>query len=161
MEGVGKVGFMKYFKEPFCLLFVAVGLAMLVGCATTDTAVEKGPQNTRAYSVEVTASESGVRIEADGDYVGFAPCTFKVFGDKDGTFHNFGTDEYVVKAYPTNTSMAVQTKVFQTGRWFSQEDRIPSRIYFDMADRSDEAKQSEGFSIDLPQQYENNSDQTQ
>mgnify|MGYP007030110543 CR=1 FL=1 len=58
--------------------------------------------------------------------------TLKIFGDKDGTFHNFGSYQYVIKAYPVRQGQYVQTKVFRTGGWFTSEDKIPSRIYFDM-----------------------------
>ena len=34
-------------------------------------------------------------MEANGDYIGKTPVTLKIFGDKDGTFHNFGTDDFV------------------------------------------------------------------
>ena len=46
-----------------------------------------------------------------------------------------------------STNQAKQTKVFRTGGWFSQEDRIPKRIYFDMD------QPSSGFSIDLKPRY--------
>ena len=89
-----------------------------------------------------------MRIEADGDYVGRSPLRLKVFGDADGTFHNFGTYEYIVRALPDTTNLFPQTRVFRTGGWFSQEDRIPSRIYFDMSQKS-----QSGFSVDLPPRY--------
>src|SRR5262249_1091049 len=51
---------------------------------------------------------------------------------KDGTFHDFGSYYYVVRALPLTTNQFVQTRVFQTGHLFSPEDHIPDRIYFDM-----------------------------
>jgi len=123
-------------------------LACIVGTATvflgacSSTTSEKGPQGTIAYYVEVESSEAGVRIEANNDYVGRTPLKLKIFGDKDGTFHNFGMDDYVIEAFPEKTNQFKQVKVFRTGRWFQQEDRIPSRIYFEMNQKS-------GFSIDL------------
>src|SRR6185503_5174733 len=105
---------------------------------------ERGPNGTIAYLVQVESSEPGVRIEANNDYVGVTPVTVKIFGDKDGTFHNFGSSDYIVRALPGKTNQYPQTKVFRTGGWFSQEDRIPSRIFFDM-----EQKNS-GFSLDRP-----------
>ena len=88
-----------------------------------------------------------MRIEANDDYIGKTPLTLKIFGDKDGTFHNFGSSEYFLKAYPYSTNQFPQTKVFRTGGWFSQEDKVPSRIYFDMNQKTS------GFSIDLPPRY--------
>lgn len=123
--------------------FSAIALAALfVGCAT-NTNVERGPNGTIAYYVQVESSEPGVRIEANNDYVGQAPLTLKIFGDKDGTFHNFGSYKYVIRALPTGTNQFVQTKVFDTGGWFTSEDRIPHRIYFDMHQRT--------FSVDAPE----------
>ena len=121
----------------FCICLSAFGFA----CATTNT--EKGPQGTIAYFVSIETSDPDVRIEVNEDYIGKAPLTLKIWGDKDGTFHNFGSADYVIKAIPNNTNLFTQTKVFRTGGWFSQEDRIPKALFFDM-------KQKSGFSIDLP-----------
>lgn len=113
------------------------------GCSTPDPRVdgagkpEKGPQGTVAFLVKVEASEPGVRIEANGDSIGTAPLTLKIYGDKDGTFHNFGSPDYILKAYPAKPGQRVQTKTFGTGAWFGREDRIPSTIYFDMNLESD------------------------
>ena len=116
----------------------------LAGCATTTA--EHGPNGTIAYLVEVETSKPGVRIEANEEYIGKAPLTLKIFGDKDGTFHNFGSSEYAIRAMPVSTNQNIQTKVFRTGGWFSQEDRIPKKIYFDMNQKS-------GFSIDVRPRY--------
>lgn len=107
----------------------------LPGCATSKTSEsrpERGPDGTIAYMVRVEASEPGARIEVNGEDVGTAPLTLKIFGDKDGTFHNFGRYEYVIKAYPTGHGQYVQTKVFRTGGWFTSEDLVPKRIFFHM-----------------------------
>lgn len=115
-------------------MLVVSGL-LLGGCASSDAKrqrAEKGPQGTVAYTVTVEASEPGVKIEANGDYCGTVPATIKIFGDKDGTFHNFGNPNFIVRAIPTQPGQRVQTKVFGTGGWFGREDRIPSRIYFEM-----------------------------
>ncbi len=120
--------------------------SLIAGCGTTSPdsgKVERGRDGTIAYLVEVESSEPGARIEANGDYVGKTPLTLKIFGDRDGTFHNFGSQEYTLKAYPVKSGQFVQTKVFRTGGWFSQEDQVPHRIYFDLDQKS------EGFSIDL------------
>src|SRR5437764_724426 len=93
------------------LIFLVV---LAPGCATSN--VQRGPQGTIAYYVEVETSEPGVRIEANNDYVGNAPLRLKIFGDKDGTFHNFGSQDYLIKAFPNKTNQFVQTKAFATGR---------------------------------------------
>jgi hypothetical protein len=116
-------------------------VAFVTGCVSPNR--EKGPQGTIANYVSIEASDPDVRIEVNEDYIGKAPLTLKVWGDDDGTFHNFGSSDYVIKAIPANTNLFVQTKVFRTGGWFSQEDRIPKALYFDM-------KQKSGFSLDLP-----------
>jgi hypothetical protein len=130
-------------------ILTGLGVALLgvfaLGCSTTSSVKpERGREGTIAYQVEIESSEPGARVEANGDFIGKTPIILKIFGDKDGTFHNFGTDDYVIKVFPVKPGQYVQTRVFRTGRWFSQEDRIPSRLYFDL-----DAK-SEGFSIDLP-----------
>ncbi len=119
-------------------------IALLCGCETAQQSAERGPQGTIAYMVQIESSEPGVRIEADNDYVGKTPVSLKIWGDKDGTFHNFGSQEYIVRAFPLNTNQYMQTKVFRTGGWFSQEDKIPSRIFFDMNQKTS------AFSVELP-----------
>jgi PEGA domain len=118
-------------------------LLVLLGCASGPT-VERGPQGTIAYNVEIESTDPGARVEANGDYVGKTPMTLKIFGDKDGTFHNFGSGRYLIQVFPVKTNQFVQTKVFRTGGWFSQEDRVPSRLYFDLNQKA------EGFSISQP-----------
>ena len=117
--------------------FVLVLLAFLVGCASDDaqtkTKPERGPDGTFVRMVQVETSDPGARIEADGEMVGIAPTAIKVFADEDGTFHNFGSYEYTVRAFPVRPGQFVQTKVFRTGGWFQPEDRVPSRIYFDLS----------------------------
>jgi hypothetical protein len=68
----------------------------------------------------------------NGDYIGKTPVTAKVFGDPDGTFHNFGSFDFVVRAFPVRAGQHVQTKVFKTGGWWTQEDRVPGRLFFDL-----------------------------
>ncbi len=131
--------------DPRLLLFSVMLSAVLgSGCVSTGNKVEKGPNGTIAYLVEIESNEPGARVEANGDSVGKTPMTLKIFGDKDGTFHNFGSDQYVVQVFPVRTNQFIQTRTFRTGGWFSQEDRIPKRLYFDLNQKS------EGFSIDLP-----------
>lgn len=85
-----------------------------------------------AYIVNITASEPDVRIEANGQAIGNAPVRLKIFGDRDGTFHDFGSYEYIIQAFPTKTNQYVQTRVFGTGKMFSKEDRIPAEVHFEM-----------------------------
>ena len=113
-------------------------LTVLYGCSTPDptsgtTQVERGRDGTIAYYVQVETTEPGVRIEANGDYVGTTPLTLKIFADKDGTFHNFGSYEYVIRALPTKPGQHMQTKIYRTGKWFTPEDMVPKRIFFDMS----------------------------
>lgn len=105
---------------------------ILCGCATdSNPSVEKGPGGTIAYEVIVESEQPGCRIEVDGDYVGMTPIKIKVFGDRDGTFHSFGTMNWVIKAYPPKGSGGmVQVKQYGTGGWFTPEAKIPKRIYF-------------------------------
>lgn len=120
------------------LLPALVAVAGLAGCSTPDApspgptpTAEKGLHGTVAYLVQVEASEPGTKIEVNHQSVGVAPVTVKVFGDRDGTFHNFGSDEFVVRGYPPRTELFPQTKIFRTGAFGIKDDRIPQRIYFD------------------------------
>jgi hypothetical protein len=114
-------------------MFFSVGLVALVtGCESVPPGVERGPHGTIAYDVLVESSPPGVRIAANGEDVGVTPLTLRIFGDKDGTFHDFGAYEYVVQAYPADTNQYLQTRVFQTGRMFTPQDTIPRQIFFEM-----------------------------
>ena len=107
-------------------------LFILAGCATTDSQKpEKGMDGTIAYLVEVESSEPGARIEVNNDSVGKTPTTIKIFGDKDGTFHHFDSHEFKVTAYPARSGQQPQTKIFTTGGWFTSEDKIPKKMFFD------------------------------
>jgi hypothetical protein len=81
--------------------------------------------------IEIESSEPGARVEANNEYLGKTPMTLKIFGDKDGTFHNFGTYHYQITAYPTKAGQQPQTKHFRTGGWFTSGDRIPKKLFFD------------------------------
>jgi hypothetical protein len=85
-----------------------------------------------AYDVLIDASEPGAKIEANGEVIGNTPIHLKIFGDPDGTFHDFGSPYYVIKALPVTTNQYVQERWFGTGQWFGPEDRIPKQVYFDM-----------------------------
>lgn len=110
-------------------------LGFITGCDTIPPGAERGPNGTMAYLVNIEANEPGVQVEANGKQIGTAPLTLKIFGDPDGTFHDFGSYYYIIRAFPANTNQFVQTAVFRTGRWFTPEDKIPQRIVFDMNQR--------------------------
>src|SRR5712691_6409494 len=113
----------------------AAGLAaagLFAGCQTLPPGAERGPDGTMAYDVLVEASDPGARIEANGAIVGNTPLHLKIFGDPDGTFHDFGSAYYVIKALPLTTNQFEQVRFFGTGQWFGPEDHIPKQIYFDM-----------------------------
>lgn len=121
------------------VLIPTAGLAcalLLAGCQTLPPGAERGPHGTMAYTVLIEASEPGARIEANGQYVGDAPVHLKIFGDPDGTFHDFGSPYYVIRATPVTTNQFEQVRYFGTGQWFGPEDRIPQQIYFDMNQKS-------------------------
>src|SRR5215469_4603416 len=106
---------------------------VLAGCQTPlPPGAEPGPHGTMAYDVLVDATPPGARIEANGQDVGQTPVHIKIFGDRDGTFHDFGSPWYVVKAFPIETNQFPQVRFFGTGHLFGPEDRIPSKILFDM-----------------------------
>jgi len=117
-------------KIQYCFAVIAL---ILAGCGTTnvDPNVEGGPDGTIAYQVPVDASEPGARIEVNGESLGVTPMTLKIFGDRDGTFHNFGSYEFLVRAYPPGAARPAQTKIFHTGVLMGSEDKIPRKIYFD------------------------------
>src|ERR1700749_2055038 len=106
---------------------LAAGLAaamVLVGCQSLPPGAEPGPHNTMAYIVPVEASEPGARIEVNGQDMGLAPINIKIFGDPDGTFHDFGSYYYVVRALPVSTNQFAQARFYRTGKGFTPEDRI-------------------------------------
>ena len=107
---------------------------LAIGCATPlPPGAERGPNNTMAYDVLVEASAPGVQIVANGENIGPTPVHLKIFGDADGTFHDFGSAYYEVRALPSATNQFEQVRFFGTGQMFGPQDRIPQRIYFDMS----------------------------
>ena len=114
------------------LILAASAAVCLTGCESVPPGVERGPHGTIAHDVLIEASEPGARIEANGESVGNTPIHLKIFGDKDGTFHDFGAYYYVVQALPLTTNQFTQIRFFGTGRHWGPEDRVPQRIYFDM-----------------------------
>lgn len=120
-------------KTKFSFAVMVAATIFAAGCATPiPPGAERGPQHTMAYDVFIEASYPGVRIEANGEVVGEAPLHLKIFGDPDGTFHDFGADYYEIRALPAATNQFVQTRLFRTGRMWNPQDKIPERIYFDM-----------------------------
>jgi hypothetical protein len=111
---------------------LAASAGMLTGCQTVPPGVERGPHGTVAYDILVEASTPGAQIEADGQYVGNTPVRLKVFGDRDGTFHDFGKPDYVIEAFPLSTNQYSQVRVYSTGRGFTRADPIPQRVYLDL-----------------------------
>jgi len=107
-------------------------LLFVTGCQTLPPGAERGPDGTIAYDVLVDASPPGAKIEANGEIVGETPLHLKIFGDTDGTFHDFGSEYYVIRALSLTTNQYAQVRMFGTGHWFGPEDRIPQQIYFDM-----------------------------
>jgi hypothetical protein len=131
----------------FATIISPVGLVACLmifsSCSSLPENAERGPDGTIAYYVEIEASEPDVRIEANDDYLGKAPLTWKLFADPDGTFHNFGSFEYIVRATSSGVPKKVQTKVFRAGGWFREEDRVPKKLFFDM-----DAKSVDRFTVD-------------
>jgi len=119
----------------------------LAGCQTAPLppGAEQGPHGTIAYDVLVEATPPGAKIEANGQLVGETPLRLKIFGDRDGTFHDFGSDFYVIRALPLATNQYPQVAMFGTGRWFGPEDRIPSQISFDMNQRPPQVAPPPGY----------------
>jgi hypothetical protein len=113
-------------------LILPVAAVALTGCQTFPPGAERGPSGTMAYQVPIEASDVGVKIYTNGQFAGETPLTLKIFGDTDGTFHNFGSDMYLLQAVPVLTNQHAQIRVFYTGGWFMPEDKIPSSVHFDM-----------------------------
>ena len=107
-------------------------VALLTGCDTIPPGAERGPHRTMAYTVLIEASEPGARIEANGEYMGTTPLNLKIFGDADGTFHDFGSYYFTLRALPLGTNQFPHTRYYRTGRGMTPEDRIPQRLFFDL-----------------------------
>ena len=118
-------------------IFAASLAALLMGCETVPPGAERGPHGTIAYDVLIDASAPGARIQANGEDVGNRPVHLKIFGDLDGTFHDFGSPYYMIRALQLTTNRFAQVRFFGTGQWFGPEDRIPRQIYFDMNSKTE------------------------
>jgi len=119
-------------KTSLILAAVAAAAVMAAGCASIPPGAERGPHGSMAFDVLVDASPPGAKIEANGDMVGETPLHLKIFGNPNGTFHDFGSYYYILRAYPVATNQFQQIKVFWTGRDGTRHDTIPKHIYFDM-----------------------------
>jgi hypothetical protein len=120
---------MKLLHSTVCVLLFAI--LVLSGCSTPNSPdVEKGLHGTIAYHILIEASEPGTKIEVNHQMVGVVPVTVKVFGDRDGTFHNFGSDEYVIRGFPPREDFYSQTKIFKTGTFGIKDDKIPQKVFF-------------------------------
>ena len=132
----------------------AGAVALLAGCATElPPGAERGPHNTMAYDVLVEASEPGARIEANGQFIGNSPVHLKIFGDPDGTFHDFGSYYYAVRAMPLATNQFPQARYFMTGHMMTHEDRVPQKIYFDMNQPPQQTYAQPGYPYPPPAYY--------
>jgi hypothetical protein len=136
-------------KWPLAAGFAAA--LVLTGCQTLPPGAEPGPHGTMAFDVAVEASDPGARIEVNGQDMGEAPLHIKIFGDPDGTFHDFGSFYYVVKALPVATNQFPQARFFRTGKAFAGEDHIPKKIEFDMNRPAPEPQQ--GYDYPPPPAY--------
>jgi len=134
-----------HLKGKVLLLGNVVAVLLLAACSST-TPAEKEPHGTKLFYIQIQASHEGVSIETNNVFAGKAPFTLGVLGNKGGTFHNFGSLEYVVRAVPAVTNGSWPTQAFKTGDGSTPGDRIPGMIFFDM-DRP-----SASFSVDtLPE----------
>jgi hypothetical protein len=128
-----RLEFKSVMKRNLQTTLLAFGLVWLgVGCASTSRGLGGG---TVPYEVKIETSESGSRIEVDGEVQGRSPLTVTIWGDKDGTFHGSGDGHTVFRAFPVREGQFVQTKRFLNGAqqfMFGQEDRIPKSLYFDL-----------------------------
>jgi hypothetical protein len=117
------------------IMLVSAGSILLAGCMVIppDNADRTlhGPRGTIGYHVNVESKPPGARIEADGNFVGYAPTNFVIYGDMDGTFHKFDSPVYVVRAYPAGPDQYAQSRSFGTGG-SKGEDVIPRNLFFDL-----------------------------
>jgi hypothetical protein len=121
----------KLLRRGMIALSYAGLVAAMLGCSSTPKA-DKGPEGTKAFYVQVQTSREGVSIETNNVFAGKAPLVLRLMGDKDGTFHNFGSPQYVIRALPESTNSFIPTQVFKTGDKSSPGDRVPGLIFFDM-----------------------------
>ena len=119
-------------KTYWILTAGAAAMLLAAGCETFPPGAVRGPDGTMEFNVLVDASAPGAKIEVNGDLVGETPLNLKIYGNPNGTFHDFGSYYYIIRAYPEATNQFQQIKVFWTGRDGTRQDMIPQHIYFDM-----------------------------
>src|SRR5882724_5803502 len=93
---------------------LGIGLVALIGggCAgNPGTQPERGPNGTIAYHVKIESSEPGARVEVNEEFVGVTPTEVRIWGDTDGTFHNFGASDFTIRVFPVRAGQSPQTKV--------------------------------------------------
>ena len=135
-------------RMTFQLMFTSIAAMLLssvwvfAGCRSASSDTETGPNRTLANYLRVESSVPGVHIETNNVLAGKTPLTLRIFGDFAGTFHNFGSPEYIVRALPLTTNQFLQTRVFRTGLSSSSGDKIPGLLFFDMS------QQGSGLIID-------------
>jgi hypothetical protein len=81
---------------------------------------------TEAVQVEVISEPSGARIEVNNDYVGDAPLTIALAGNKRGVVR-----DYRIVATPTISGQYVQNKLL-LHRSDGPSDPVPRKLFFDM-----------------------------
>src|SRR5882757_8017330 len=97
-------------KSSLIISMIAACAGLLAGCETLPPGAEGGPHGTMAFNVPIDATPPGAKIEVNGEVIGSTPLQLKIFGDKDGTFHDFGPEYYVIRALPIATNQFVQTQ---------------------------------------------------
>lgn len=117
------------------LAFTSASIALaafLAGCSTKAPQASVAPAGTVPYDILITANGSGARVTVNGEDMGNTPLHLKVYGDRDGSFHDYGSYSFLVSAHPLTSDQFVQTRVFATNRNTAGGDAIPQAIQFDM-----------------------------
>jgi len=117
-------------------LLITTLAALLAGCQTGPPDDEHGPDGTVAYYIKVESSVPGASVETNHVFAGKTPLTLKVLGDYPGSFHNFGSPEFVLSALPSSANEFVQTRIFKTGHGSKPGERIPGLVFFDLSQPS-------------------------
>ena len=105
---------------------------ILIGCKSTPQTAGSGPDGTIPHDILVTANGSGATITVNGQEMGHTPLHVKTYGDRDGTFHDFGSYSFLIMAYPSDSHEFVQRQVFATNRNAGGGDTIPEAVHFDL-----------------------------
>jgi len=123
----------------YCWWFIALVVAGLLpgGCVplraghavaeSPESSSEKRQRVHRCYEVEVISDPPGAHIQVNDDYVGDAPLTIQMKGDRHGRV----TQTYRVRADPNIAGDYVQVKVFKYWEYIDS-DPVPRRIRFQM-----------------------------